>query len=149
MKATSVFEARINVLLAGDTGTIDIATGSNVHLIMAPFTPSLGTDFTVLTEADFTGSATLASGFNDQQSFFDPTTNSYVVQLLEPAGGWHWVATAGTHLPETIYGYAVTNTANTVTYGSALLPSPVTITSTGDAVDIGQVRWSIPVGVMF
>lgn len=135
-------------LLAADTGTLAAVTALHVHLLKAPFTPGKTTDFTALTAATFTGSAAKAAGTGTQQKFADPITGELIVQIQEPAGGWHWQATAGTGLPEVIYGYAVTDTADTVTYGSALLPSPVTITNTGDAVDIPYIRFGFVPPVM-
>jgi len=141
MIATKVLESAVQSLLAADTTTLAPAVNAlHVHLIQAPFTPDSDTDFTTLTEADFTGGAAKAAGVGACQTFSDPITLQLAIQLNEPVGGWHWKATALTNLPQTIYGYVVTDNADAVTYGSALFPSPFPILAINDGVDIPFVR---------
>lgn len=142
MQPTNTILAAIQTLLADDVGTLAAVTAMHCHLIKAPFTPSETTDFTALSEADFTGGAAKSAGTGNQQAFSDPISGQRIVQVLEPAGGWHWQATALTNLPQTIFGYALTDTANAVTYGAALLDDPVELTGVGDGVDIPQLRFT-------
>lgn len=146
---TNVLLNRLQTLLATDTGSIASATlGVKVHLAMAAFTPSLTLTIGSLTEAVFTGYAALTAGVGNQQSFFDNVTGQRQVQLLEPASGWHWQASAATGLPVTIYGWYVTDNGNTNLYGSALFPTPVLIAATGDGIDIPNVRFGMPTGAI-
>lgn len=143
MKATRVLLDRLAALLAGDPNTIAPASaGVKVHLIKTAFVPSESTAFADLTEATFVGGQAKSSGVGGQQSFRDTISGSRVVQLLEPSGGWHWQATAGTNLPEVIFGFAVTSDDNALTFGSGVLPRSVNIEEIGDAVDIPQLRFS-------
>lgn len=144
MIATSILESAVQALLAADPTTLaPAALALHVHLIQAPFVPDADTDFTALTEADFTGSAAKSAGVGACQTFADPITLQLAVQLNEPVGGWHWKATALTNLPQTIYGYVVTDNADAVTYGSALFPSPFPILAVNDGVDIPFIRFEI------
>jgi hypothetical protein len=138
----------LQTLLADDTGSLGAAAVKHVHLIMAPFTPSPTTDFTALTEATFTGSTKLSAPAGNQSAFRDPGTGQLVVEMIPPAGGWHWQATAGANLPQTIYGWALTDLADAVTFGSGLLPAPITLAQTGDGVDIPAVRFNFIPPVM-
>jgi hypothetical protein len=139
---------RIQALLATDTTTLaPAASACKVHLAMAAFVPSAALLIGGLTEATFTGYAALLAGTGTQQSFNDVASGGRVVQLLEPAGGWHWQTTGTTGLPMTIYGWYVTDNGTTTLYGSALFATPVLLTLTGDSVDIPQVRILIPPGV--
>jgi hypothetical protein len=143
MIPTAVILDAIANLLANDTATIaPAALACHVHLIAAPFTPGAGLTFGSLTPATFTGSTPANAGVGPQQEFTDPTSTLRVVQLEEPAGGWHWLCTAGTGLPQTIYGYAVTDNADTVLLGSALLPAPVVINGSGQAIDVPYIRFT-------
>lgn len=142
MIPTQTILNELQTLLATDTGTLAAVTAMHVHLIKAPFTPGAATDFTTLTEADFAGYAFLAAGTGTQQTFRDPVTSELIVQVKEPAGGWHWAATGAGNLPQTIYGFVITNNADTVTYGSQLLDPPVTMQASGDGVDVDQVRFA-------
>lgn len=145
MTPTTVLNASVNGLVAADTTKLASATALKVHLIQAPFTPGADTSFGDLTEATFTGATAKSPATGAQQAFFDPVAGSWVVQLTEPAGGWHWVTTDAVSLPQTVYGYAVTNGAGSVTFGSALLDNPVNLVASGDAVDIGFLRFTLPI----
>jgi hypothetical protein len=133
----------MTALLAADTASLGAATALHVHLIAAPFSPNVLTDFTALTEATFTGSAAMAAGTGTQQVFVDPLTGLRTIQLLEPAGGWTWLCTVTPGATETIYGFCVTNTANAVTWGSALLPTPVPISASGQGIHIPFLTFAV------
>ena len=144
MQPTQVIINELAALLAADAGSLaPVSGGVKVHLIIANFAPGLGTDFMTLTEATFTGGAALLAAAGAQQVFRDPVSGDQIVQLIEPVGGWHWKATAGTLLPQTVFGYAVTDNASAVTYGSNLFPTPILIQATGDGVDIAEVRFNL------
>lgn len=141
---TNTLLDRMAVLLAQDTTTLaPAALNVKVHLAQNSFTPAAGLALASFTEANFTGYAALNAGTGNQQEFQDPATANRIIQLLEPAGGWHWASTGTANLPQTIYGYYITDNATTVLYGSALLPSAVTITGSGQGLDIPQVRFAL------
>jgi len=141
---TQVIINSLAELLAEDVAFLAAAAVKNVHLIMEPFTPGPSTDFTTLTEATFTGSAAKTAAAGAQQFFTDPTTGQRICQLIEPAGGWHWLCTADPAAPEDIYGYVVTDAADAVTLGSQLFDTPINISGAGQAIDVDQVRFTFP-----
>lgn len=144
MQPTNVILDRIGTLLAADATTLaPAALATHVHLIREPFTPDLVTDFTTLTPADFDGYAAKSAGVGAQQYFEDPSTGNRIVQLLEPAGGWHWETTGVTNLPQTIYGFVVTDNADLITYGSGLLDSPVELLAANQGIDLANLRFSV------
>lgn len=143
MTPTSLFSNTINALLAANVAQLAAAAVKNVTLIKANFTPGAGTDIASLTPADFTGSAAKTAPSGAQQAFVDAGTGRRIVQLIEPVGGWHWVATDAVNLPQTIYGFVVTNDDDSETYGSELLPTPIEILEAGQAVDLDQVRFTL------
>lgn len=145
MIPTSVILDATADLLAADTGTLGAVAAMNVHLIVEPFTPSESTDFTALTEASFTGGAALACGTGTQQVFTDPLTGERIIQLKEPAGGFSWECTADPVAPETVYGFVVTDDADTVTYGSALLATPVPISAAGQGFSVSYIRLTMAI----
>lgn len=120
-----------------------------VHLSKSPFTPSAILTPASFTEADFGGYVVLVQVVGPQQSFLDPASGTRIIQLVEPAGGWHWQTTTLVLLPQTIHGFFVTDTSNLILWGSQLFPAPILLTSVGHNVDIGQIRVSIPPGVIF
>lgn len=144
MFPSSALAARFPALLAADTSSLGAAVALGVHLAKAAFVPALALTVASITQADFDGYAALAAGAAPQQSFVDPVTGGLIVQLNEPAGGWHWQTTGTTSLPMTIYGAYVTDGPGTTLWGSALLASPVTLTASGQGVDVPNVRFTIP-----
>lgn len=141
---------RIMALIAADTLTLAPAVlAVRVHLAKAAFTPGPALVPASFTEADFTGYAGLLAGVGPQQNFVDPVTGGRVVQLLEPGGGWHWQTTGIALLPMTIFGLWVTDNSNLLVFGSQLLTPPVVLVGLADAVDVAQVRITLPAGVIF
>lgn len=129
-------------LIAADAGTLAPAMNANhVHLIKVPFVPDYSTTFNSMNEATFTGGAAKSAGTGTQPNFRDPVTGNFVIDLKEPAGGWVWICTADPVSPETIYGVIITDNADAVTLGSGLLDNPVTISASGDAVDVGDLQY--------
>lgn len=114
-----------------------------VVLFKAPFVPLPSTLLADLTLADFDGYAPEAVDSATAQVFTDPNTGEQIIQLMEPAGGWHWETTGVTNLPQTIYGFGVTNHLNTDLWGSDLLPAPIVLTASGQGIDIDQVRFRL------
>lgn len=141
---TNVLLDRMAALLAADTTTLaPAALNVHVHLAIAPFSPAATLTVASFTEATFTGYTALNAGTGGQQVFVDPATGNRVIQLLEPAGGWHWATTGAGGLPMTVYGFYVTDNANAVLYGSALLATPVVLAASGQGVDVPQVRFAL------
>ncbi len=143
MIPTNVILDSISLLVSTDATKLAHATlAVKVHLAKAAFVPAATRVIGDFTEANFTGFAAKLAAVGAQQNFFDPITGQRVVQLVEPAGGWHWQCGDALQLPQTIYGFYVTDNASAVVYGCALLPQTVLLSATGDAVDIGNVRFS-------
>jgi len=143
MQPTQLIINSLASLLAADTANLAAAAVKNVHLVKAPFTPSPTTDWTTMTadEADFDGYAVKTAAAGAQQSFTDPLTGERVTQLIEPAGGWHWETTGVTNLPQTIYGWVVTDDADTDTFGSGNFETPIELTAADQAVDIAELNF--------
>lgn len=145
MQPTQAMIDSVAALIAADTALLAAAAVKNVNLVIAPFTPAPTTAFGDLTIADFTGSAAKTAAAGAQQAYLDPITGEWVVQLVEPVGGWHWEATALTNLPQTVHGFVVTNDDDTETLGSQLLDTPITINAVGQGLNLGQIQFRLPV----
>lgn len=113
-----------------------------LHLAKAAFTPSPALDIGTLEEANFVGYAAIHAASAATQVFKEPDSEQLVIQVREPAGGWHFETTSGVGLPQTVYGYYLTSSDGTDLIGSALLPDgPFTFTDNGQGLDIAQVRF--------
>jgi hypothetical protein len=136
---------RLGALLSADTSSIaPAANPPKVHLAMANFTPSPALTLGNLTEATFQGYAAILAQVGAQQLFVDPATGFQTVQLVPPLGGWHFCTTGLTGLPQTIFGWFVSDNGGTVIYGSGLFTTPFNLTASGQCIDIPQLNWKIP-----
>jgi hypothetical protein len=134
----------VNLLASDATTLAPAANAVKVHLASAAFVPSPALIVGNFTEATFVGYAALLAGLNAQQVFFDPSTGNQIIQLIDPAGGWHWQTTGAAGLPQTIYGWYVTDNGVATVYGSQLLSAPLTLTVSGQGVDVSFVRLTFP-----
>jgi hypothetical protein len=140
---TNVILDRLAALLAADTSSLaPAALAVHVHLAINGFTPGPNLVVADFVPATFDGYAPLDADVGPQQDFVDAATGYRVVQLLEPAAGWHWVTTGLTDLPQVIYGFYVTNNADAVLYGCERFATPITLTASGQGIDIDQVRFN-------
>jgi len=147
--SNAILDAIAN-LFANDPATIaPVALAVHVHLAKAAFTPTPSLDIASLVEASFDGGSPLSAGVGPQQEFLDPASGQRIVQLLEPSGGWHWVTTGITDLPQTIFGWYATDNTDAVLYGSGLLAIPVVLNAIGQGIDIPQIRYTFLNGSPF
>jgi hypothetical protein len=127
--------------LAADPATLaPVALGNMIRLVASPFTPNEDLTLAGLTLATFTGSAAKTAGIGAQDVGVDPATGLQSITILEPAGGWRWQCTVTPAVPETIFGYILTDNAGAVLLAAQLLPSPVAISASGQFIEIGTVR---------
>lgn len=135
------FPAAAATLIGADTTKLAEATPFvMVSLVIGAFSPGPTLDITTLTLASFTGSTPLHAGSAATQVYRDPLTGNQVMQVREPAGGWHWQASVAPSPAQTVYGYILTNAAGDTLIASETLADPVTIVAVGDGVDIPQIK---------
>lgn len=141
MKAIKSLRAQMAFLLAADTTTLAQAADNNmIALIMAPFTPSETLTFASLTLATFDGSTPILVGLGTQPSAYDPLTDDVVISLKPPVGGFRFETTGTTHLPQTIFGFALLNEALDALLAAELLPVPITLTGINQGIDLNDVE---------
>lgn len=134
--------------LATDTTTLNATPRPKVALIAAPFTPLPTFVPADLTFATFTGSAPKSASTIALNSFIDPATGDRLVQLGEPAGGWHFECTVTPASPEVIHGAAILNDALDELYHMWKLDVPVTVSLDGHAIDLDPAQVRIPLNVL-
>jgi len=134
----------IAALIGADTANLAEATPFvALHLAMAAFTEDVALEVGDLVEATFDGYAAIHAASAATQVFIDPVTGLWVLQVREPAGGWHWVTSGTTNLPQTIYGYYITNAAGTTLLGVHRFATEeqVLLQVAGQGVDVPQARF--------
>lgn len=128
-------------LLAADATTLaPPALAVRVHLAKAAFTPGPNLTVATFVEADFAGYAAKGVAVGAQPVFTDPITGLKVLQLIEPVGGWSWTTTGLTLLPQSIFGFYVTDDANAVLHGMARFDVVFNLTESGQGVWIPWIR---------
>lgn len=136
--------------LALSLDTNSLAEVAKCLLILAKnsFTPGLNTVIGDLTEADFDGYAGIAVGTGLVRVYIDPATGENIIEMIPPLGGWHWVTTGITNLPQTIYGYALTDSTKAKVWGSGLLSAPLLLTASGQGLDVDEANFRLISGAL-
>lgn len=135
-------------LLGMDTTTLSGMATLRVGLVKEPFVPSPSLAYGDLTFANFDGSTAKTPVSGDQPESLDPATGDALLDILPPAGGWRWETTGLTNLPQTVYGFALYNTAGTVLYASELLDIPVELNDVNQTVILASVRMRFNQGLI-
>jgi len=149
MFATKALRGAAATLLAADASTLAPATDANkIVLVKAPFTPGEGVALGDLTLADFDGSTPILVGVGTQPTGWDPNNDDRIIDLKPPTTGFRWETTGTTNLPQTIYGFALTDTAGAVVHGSQLLDTPVVLDGTGQGFNIPNINFRLNAGAM-
>jgi hypothetical protein len=134
-------------LLAADTTTLAPAMNAiYMALVKAPLVPTEQLTFADITLATFDGSTPIALTVGSQPEGLDPVTTDSVIDLSPPAGGFRWITTGTTDLPQTIYGYVLLDHAKTTLYAAETLDVPITLTATGQRIDIGDANLNLAAG---
>lgn len=123
-----------------------LATALYVWPIIVPFTPGLDTVLVTATDkGTFAGSTAKVVASGARVPVTDPLTNEVAIQLPEPAGGFSFITTSGTNLPQTVHGLAISDDSTTFDgadlLGTALLPEPVELTATAQLVTVDSVEF--------
>jgi hypothetical protein len=142
MAPTQVLQQAIATLLAHDTATLAAALALKIHLSKTAFVPGPGLTVASFTEADFNGYAALSPTAGNQLVYSDPITGLLTVELVPPAGDWHFQTTGILNLPQTIFGWYVTDNASAVLYGSGLLTPGVPLTAAGQGFDLPSLKFA-------
>lgn len=138
MIPTIAVRSKAAILLAADSATLAPAADANQMVcLQEPFTPSENLVMADLTPADFDGSTPIAVGVGTQPTAFDPNNNDMLIDLKPPVTGFRWETTGVTNLPQTIYGFALTNLAGDTLLGTERLAVPITLTAINQRVDAG------------
>lgn len=135
----------VSAMVAGilDMAAFTLATLGKVVPIKAPYTYTPNLVLADLTLADFDGSTPIAQDAVPS-TYTDPLTGDSVIALTAPAGGFQWVTSGVTNLPQTIYGYALTDAAGTTLVAvTDPLTTPIPLTATGQGIDAGELGFRV------
>lgn len=116
-----------------------VAPAATVSLINAEFVPSAALTSGDLSFADFDGSDNILVPMGDQVFVLDSATGRIGVKLKEPVGGFSWVVTGVTNLPQTIWGWSVRDADSGDLLWTELLPSPIPLTAIGNVVEVTAI----------
>lgn len=146
MLAVKGFIDTIAPLLGADVGVLAEATPFvALRLAKTAFSESVNLVIGDMDEADFDGYSALHGASAATQVFIDPVTGLWTLQVREPAGGWHWVTTGLTNLPQTIFGYYLTDSGGTDLWGVHRFSDAeeVLLQIVGQGVDVPSARFAL------
>ena len=126
-------------LAADSTSLAPAVTGNDVFLIKEDFAEVESVVIGDLTKADFDGYADIVGSTGAQQTGTDPVTGEQLVTIKEPLGGWRFACTGPTLLPMTIYGYGLKITGAGALLGLHRFDEPITLTESGQEINLGTV----------
>lgn len=132
-------------LLAADVATLAPVAANKIALVTNAFVPDEALTFGDFTLATFTGSTPKAGAAGAQQAGIDPNTGEQKITILAPAGGWRWECTADPVAPETVYGFILVDNAAAVLLAMESFVNPITITYSGDFIDLGAAEMTFVV----
>jgi len=139
----AVINATINAKIAADTTWLANVAASKMHLVAAPFTPSLALTYASLTEASFTGYASVSPVVGAQTAATDPITGLPVIFLNPPVGGFRFTTTSAVGLPQTIYGWVLTDNVNANVLASGLFSTPIVLTLSGQIIEVPDLLFTV------
>ncbi len=137
MLATKSLRQAMGDLLAADTATLAPAVLANkIALIMEPWTPSESTVLGDVTLATFDGSTPISAGTGTQPSGSDPLTGDYKINIKVPAGGFRFETTGLTNLPQTIWGFCLTDNAGAVLLASERFDQEIVLSAVNQEITV-------------
>lgn len=117
-----------------------------LRLILVEFDPALDKTFLDADEANFDGYAAGGGviGAAVRATSNDPATNDRLIVIPPATNGNRWETTGATHLPQVIYGYALSSDSIGLATADImymdLLPEPVELSAIDQEVDVPLVR---------
>jgi hypothetical protein len=135
----AVFDEMRNLIAFDPTYFDPATTQNNVHLAKAPFIPSLDLDISTLVEATFPGYSPNRQMAGAPSVYYDALTGLSTILLKPELGDWLFNCTGIPTPAETIYGYYLTDSTNSVLIASALLGRTETISAAGQGINLDPI----------
>lgn len=126
-----------------DMAVFTLATLGKLVPLKAPYTYTPGMALADVTVSDFDGSTPIVQSAVPS-TYSDPLTDDEIIALTGPAGGFQWVTSGTTNLPQTVYGYALTDAGGTTLLAvTDPLTTPIPLTAVGQGIDAGDVGFRV------
>jgi len=142
MLMQSPFTALVQAVAAAIAALPDYWGETDNKLRLMQNNPSISSTTVVgdLLEADFGGYAakTATAG---AAVVNDPLTGNILLRIPDIAGGWDFLTSGTTNLPQTIYGAYVTDAAGAILLGAVKFPTPIVLTATAQIVQVDDLNW--------
>jgi len=139
--------ANLFTAMAAETVSLNLAANfSKIALILNDFSPSDSLNILDLTLGAADGLAPKLLTTGAQESSEDPLTGDRLVELKAPAGGWRFEATGDFDPPKVVYGYCLVNNDADIVLAVHKFEEEITLTLSGQAIDLGNVNFRLPAG---
>lgn len=149
MTPTKAVRERAVTLLGADTTTFNQPTDELVvRLFQNAAVPTETMAIGDFTQADFGGYAGLDVALGACPEGLNPQTDDSQIRLISADGDYVWETTNTSNLPQTIYGFYVTDAGGSILYAAERFAFPVELTMTNQTVIIPTPTLGVPNGVM-
>lgn len=127
--------------------TVTLAAASWLIWIKTAFTPGPNLTLVDADMATFATSTPLVITAATRPVLIKPDTGDLFLRIPPPAGGFVGTVTAGTNLPQTIYGAVLGSSSTTiiggVVFGSALFDEPILLNTVGQSFELPEVEFTL------
>lgn len=131
-------------LLAANAGSLAPAADPNkIALFKNAIVPNEELSIDDFELADFDGSTPIAGATGAQAVAVDPVTGQQRITIKDPAGGYRWVTSGVTNLPQTIYGHVLLVNDLSEWIAMEVWDEPVTLNATGQEVSVPSAKIDI------
>jgi hypothetical protein len=131
----------IGTLLANAAPLNQVTALNRVALVKAPIALSENLTLADLTLADFDGSTELTVALGAQQVGLNPLTGEQEITVPGIVGGWRWITTGVTNLPQTIYGYCLyDSTGPGPLLAVGVLDTPIPLIAIGQEIILPELQ---------
>lgn len=145
MKITREFLRQMLDMVKNVTANASIAE-PKLHLFKTDVQPNQDSEPADFVEADFDGYAAIGFGATDWNTGVEPVSGNLVIEPPPDGVALQWECSGDTDLPQTIYGFYLTNETNDVVYGARRFDVPINLTTPGSGKII---RLDRPVSFQF
>lgn len=135
MEPVQLILERAAILLGSDTATFFNGDGLEIHLAQNLFAPGPGLVIGDLVQADFDGYNPAVRASAALPESLDPI-NGDIVLSINSLTGLPYETTGTTNLPQTIYGFYLTDQDETVVWAAELFDAPITLTGINQSIQL-------------
>jgi hypothetical protein len=101
-----------------------------------------------LTAANFSTYAPVDIDPTTVEQGLDPLNNDSIIDVRAGGTPWRWEVTSTSNLPQTIFGFALVNTAGTLYFAGESFATPIVLNAVGQQISVTLAQLRMAAGAM-